>query len=78
MANWFETALQSVTTVASSYFTADAQKEQAKIQQSIADSTIETNRMNAITSNNAKNILLVLGGTIGALLVYKMAVKVLK
>lgn len=78
MANWFETALQSVTTIASSYFTADAQKEQAEIEKSIAQSTIETNRMNAQTTNTAKNIVLILGGTIGALLVYKMAVKVLK
>lgn len=78
MANWFDTALQSVTTIASSYFTADAQKEQAEIEKSIAQSTIETNRMNAQTTNTAKNILLILGGTIGALLVYKMAVKVLK
>ena len=78
MANWFDTALQSVTTIASSYFTADAQKEQAEIEKSIAQSTIETNRMNAQTTNTAKNILLILGGTIGALLVYKMAVKTLK
>lgn len=78
MANWFETALQSVTTIASSYFTADAQKEQAEIEKSIAQSTIETNRLNAQTTNTAKNILLILGGTIGALLVYKMAVKTLK
>lgn len=78
MANWFDTALQSVTTIASSYFTADAQKEQAEIEKSIAQSTIETNRLNAQTTNTAKNIVLILGGTIGALLVYKMAVKVLK
>lgn len=78
MSNWFESALQSVTTIASSYFTADAQKEQAQIEKSIAQSTIETNRLNAQTTNTAKNILLVLGGTIGALLVYKMAVKTLK
>lgn len=78
MANWFETALQSVTTIASSYFTADAQKEQAEIEKSIAQSTIETNRLNAQTTNTAKNILLIIGGTIGALLVYKMAVKTLK
>lgn len=76
--NWFDKALDSVTTIASSYFTADAQKEQAEIQQSIAESTIETNKMNAITSNNAKNILLVIGGTIGVLLAYRMAVKILK
>lgn len=78
MANWFETALQSVTTIASSYFTADAQKEQAEIEKSIAQSTIEQNKMNAQTTNTAKNIVLILGGTIGALLVYKMAVKTLK
>ena len=78
MANWFDTALQSVTTIASSYFTADAQKEQAEIEKSIAQSTIETNRLNAQTTNTAKNILLILGGTIGALLVYKKAVKTLK
>lgn len=78
MANWFDTALQSVTTIASSYFTADAQKEQAEIEKSIAQSTIETNRLNAQTTNTAKNILLIIGGTIGALLVYKMAVKTLK
>lgn len=78
MANWFETALQSVTTIASSYFTADAQKEKAEIEKSIAQSTIETNRLNAQTTNTAKNIVLILGGTIGALLVYKMAVKTLK
>lgn len=78
MSNWLDKALDTVSNVAVGYFSADAQKEQAQIQQSIAESTIETNRMNAITANNAKNILLVIGGTIGALLVYKMAVKVLK
>mgnify|MGYP003289121894 CR=1 FL=1 len=78
MSNWLDKALDTVSSVAVGYFSADAQKEQAQIQQSIAESTIETNRMNAITANNAKNILLVIGGTIGALLVYKMAVKVLK
>lgn len=78
MSNWLDKALDTVSNVAVGYFSADAQKEQAQIQQSIAESTIETNRMNAITANNAKNILLVVGGTIGALLVYKMAVKVLK
>jgi len=78
MSNWLDKALETVSSVAVGYFNADAQKEQAQIQQSIAESTIETNRMNAITANNAKNILLVVGGTIGALLVYKMAVKVLK
>ncbi len=76
--SWFDKALQSVTTIASSYFTAEAQKEQAQINQSIADSTIEQNRLNAVTANNAKNVLLVIGGTIGALLVYRMAVKILK
>lgn len=78
MSNWLDKALDTVSNVAVGYFSADAQKEQAQIQQSIAESTIETNRMNAITANNAKNILLVVGGTIGALLVYKMAVNVLK
>ena len=62
----------------SSYFTNEAQKEQVQIQQSIADSTIETNRLNAITTNKAKNVLLIIGGTIGALLAYRMAVKILK
>lgn len=75
---WFDKALQSVTTIASSYFTNEAQKEQVQIQQSIADSTIETNRLNAITTNKAKNVLLIIGGTIGALLAYRMAVKILK
>lgn len=76
--SWFDKAMQSVTTIASSYFTSEAQKEQAQISQSIADSTIEQNRLNAVTANNAKNVLLVIGGTIGALLVYRMAVKILK
>lgn len=78
MSNWLDKALDTVSNVAVGYFTADAQKEQAEIEKSIAQSTIETNKMNAQTAQQAKNILLVVGGTIGALLVYKMAVKVLK
>ena len=78
MANWLDKALDTVSTVAVGYFSADAQKEQAQIEKSIAESTIETNKMNAQTAQQAKNILLVIGGTIGALLVYKMAVKTLR
>ena len=78
MASWLDKALDTVSNVAVGYFQADAQKEQAEIEKSIAQSTIETNRLNAQTTNTAKNILLILGGTIGALLVYKMAVKTLK
>lgn len=78
MASWLDKALDTVSNVAVGYFQADAQKEQAEIEKSIAQSTIETNRLNAQTTNTAKNILLILGGTIGALLVYKVAVKTLK
>lgn len=78
MASWLDKALDTVSNVAVGYFQADAQKERADIEKSIAQSTIETNRLNAQTTNTAKNIVLILGGTIGALLVYKMAIKTLK
>lgn len=76
--SWVDTAIQAVQTIASQYYQGEAAKETAKVQASIEKSQIDANNTQKIQTNIVKNVLLVVGGTLGVLLVYKVAKNILK
>ena len=76
--NWLDNLIQATTTITTSYFQSRADKEAAKVQASINENTLETDKQAKISANTTRNVLLIVGGTLGALLVYKTAKKLLK
>lgn len=71
-------AIEASKTITSSYFQGQADKESAKVQAAINESTQETDKQTKISANTTRNILLIVGGTLGLLLAFQTAKKLLK
>ena len=71
-------ALEATTTITSSYFQGQAAKESAKVQAAVNESTLETDKQAKISANTARNVLLIVGGTLGLILAFNTAKKLLK
>ena len=71
-------ALKASETITASYFQGQAAKESAKVKAAINESTQETDNQTKLSANMTRNILLIVGGTLGLILVYQTAKRVLK
>lgn len=76
--NWLQTAINAVVTITDSKYKAQAAKEAAKVQASIDTSTAKTAAQEERSTNMVRNILIVVGGTLGLILAYGVARKLLK
>lgn len=80
--NWLVETLQEVKTWVAPYYDYRAEKEKAKLQTAIDTNTInqqaQTQAQATISNNTTKNILLVVGGTLGLVLAFGLLKKALK
>lgn len=76
--SWLQTAINGAVTLLDSNYKYQAAKEAAKVQGSIETSTAQTAAQQTKSNNMIKNVLLIVGGTLGLFLVYGVARKVLK
>ena len=74
----FSQALDATKTITATYFNTQAAKEAAKVQSAIQTSTIKNENNAKVTANTTKNILLIVGGTLGLLLLFQTAKKVMR
>ena len=80
--NWLVSALQQVQTIVAPYYEYKTEKEKAKLQTAIESNTISATQQaqtqSAISNNMTKNVLLVVGGTLGLILAFGFLKKALK
>lgn len=80
--NWLSETLQQVQTLVAPYYEYRAEKEKAKLQTAIDTNTVSTTQQTqaqtAISNNMTRNILLVVGGTLGLVLAFGLLKKALK
>jgi len=76
--SWLQTAINGAVVLLDSNYKYKAEKEAAKVQSSIEKNTTETAAQQAQSTNMVRNVLLVVGGTLGLLLAFGVAKKVLK
>lgn len=76
--SWLNTALNSAVILLDANYKYKTAKEAAKVQSSIDTSTAETAAQQEKANNMIKNVFWVVGGTLGLLLAYGVAKKVLK
>lgn len=76
--NWLQTAIDAYTTVTQTKYAAQAAKEAAKVQSSIETSTAKTAAQQEKSNNMVRNVLLVVGGSLGLILAFGVAKKLLK
>lgn len=77
--NWFSDILTAATTLGQAKIEADKAKSEAKLAQTITpSSTTTTTTASGTSSFNWKSGLLVMGGTLGAILTVVVLVKALK
>jgi len=77
-ADWLNNAINGVVTIVDAKYGARAAKESAALQASINESTAQTAAQQASNNNMVRNVLLVVGGTLGLILVYGVAKKALR
>lgn len=75
---WLNNAINGAVVLLDSKYKAQAAKEAAKVQSSIETSTAQTAAQQAQSTNVVRNVLLVVGGTLGLILAFGVAKKVLK
>lgn len=76
--SWLQTAINGAVVLLDSNYKYKAEKEAAKVQTSIENNTAKTAAQQAQSNNMVRNVLLVVGGTLGLLLAFGVAKKVLK
>ena len=76
--SWLQTAINGAVVLLESNYRYKAEKEAAKLQSSIDKNTTETAAQQAQSNNMVRNVLLVVGGTLGLILAFGIAKKVLK
>ena len=80
--NWLVSALQEVQTWVAPYYAYKTEKEKAKLQTAIDTNTVttsnQTQAQTAVSNNMTRNILLVVGGTLGLVLAFGILKKALK
>ena len=76
--NWFSDILTAATTLGQAKIEADKAKSEAKLAQTITPSATTTTASSGTSSFNWKSGLLVVGGTLGAILTVAVLVKALK
>ena len=76
--DWLQTAIDAYTTITKTRYNAQAAKEAAKVQSSIETSTAKTAAQEEKSTLLVRNVLLVLGGSLGLILLFGVAKKALK
>lgn len=76
--NWLNTAINGAVVLLDSNYKLRAAKEAAKVQSSIEESTAQTAAQQERQTNVAKNVILVVGSTLGLILAFGVAKKLLK
>ena len=76
--DWLQTAIDAYTTITQTRYNAQAAKEAAKVQSSIQTSTAKTAAQEEKSTLLVRNVLLVLGGSLGLILLFGVAKKALK
>lgn len=80
--NWLSETIQQVTTLVAPYYEYKSEKEKAKLQSAIDSNTVSTTQQTqaqtTLSNNMTKNILLVVGGTLGLVLAFGLLKKALK
>ena len=76
--SWLQTAINGAVVLLGENYRYKTEKEAAKVQSSIDTNTAQTAAQQAQSNNMVKNVLLVVGGTLGLLLAFGVAKKVLK
>ena len=76
--SWLDKIIAGTTTITASYFAGRAAQETAKAQSVVNQNQVDANKQAQVGSNMTRNILLIVGGTLGALLVYQTARRILK
>lgn len=76
--DWLQTAINAAVTLTDSKYKAQAAKEAAKVQASIDTNTAKTAAQEEKSVNLVRNVLIVVGGTLGLILAYGVARKILK
>lgn len=76
--DWLQTAIDAYTTITQTRYNAQAAKEAAKVQSSIETSTAQTAAQQEKSTLLVRNVLLVLGGSLGLILLFGIAKKALK
>ena len=76
--SWLNTAINSAVVLLDANYKYKTAKEAAKVQSSIDTSTAQTAAQQEKAQNIIKNVFWVVGGTLGLLLAYGVAKKVLK
>ena len=71
-------AINAVTVITGSRYQAQTAKESAKVQDAINQNTAQAAAQQEKSNNMVKNILLVVGGSLGLILAYGLAKKALK
>ena len=76
--SWLDKALGVVKEIVPAYYGAKTAKEQAEVQNAITQSTIAQENTKSASMQTVKNVLLIVGGTLGAILAYQTIRKLLK
>ena len=80
--NWLVETLQGVQTIVAPYYEYKAEKEKAKLQTAIETNTVSATQQaqtqTTISNNMTRNVLLVVGGTLGLVLAFSFLKKALK
>lgn len=76
--NVLNNAINAVAVITGSKYQAQTAKESAKVQDAINQNTAQAAAQQEKSNNMVKNILLVLGGSLGLILAYGLAKKALK
>lgn len=80
--NWLTSAISTVQTLVAPYYEYKTEKEKAKLQNAIDTNTISTTQQTqaqtTLSNNMTRNVLLVVGGTLGLVLAFGILKKALK
>lgn len=80
--SWLNNALSTVQTIVAPYYEYRAEKEKAKLQTAIETNTVATTQQTqaqaTLSNNTAKNVILVVGATLGMILAFGLLKKALK
>lgn len=81
-AGWLERLIQPAQEFVASYYNYQTAKEQARLQAGISNNTAQTEAQQqaqaTASTNLVRNVLLVVGGTLGLVLAFGLAKKALK
>ena len=76
--NWLDKALGAIKEIVPAYYNAKTAKEQAQVQSAITESTIAKENTKQDNLQTVKTAVYIVGGTLGAILVFYTVKKLIK